>query len=516
MKNVIPILLGMVFLCGSLRSEEIVSNGLGGGPWSEPGSWRGNAVPGPKDEVVIQKRDVIVFDRDDDGKTSCARLNIDPKGVLQFKTGAGKLVCSVSGEVETHGAIKLDGTRSAKDSLELRLTGSKAEERKIKVGRGGALLLYGGRDLPEGHCNVALTAPQPKDKEEVAAVVETDRGASIDWQRARVAEFLLSAKNLDNTGAQANERCNVMDCIFQGQGRIACDGCDTPVIARSVFEYRGKNRHADAAIQVVASPLAEIKGNTVRGGFRIGINFHRQTDSVLMGNTVEKCEFGIAGGGGLPNAMVKDCTVRGCVFGLDLEGATGVAENMAIEGGTTGVHVRNSNLQLNSVEVKNLEAKGTALLWESGTVKMLGGNIVPAQIKLNAPSDLPADKPALPVTAFGYLQVVVKDAPADARVEVRTDDPKLAADAGDSNVRHSPAPLVKGQSPAPGKLNALVVKCWDLNRKSTTVAGPTYRVQILGPAPNADSPRPVLKTITYRPTVDARTGSLAPLEVSLK
>ena len=70
--------------------------------------WRGKAVPGPGDEVVIAKDDVITFDRNDDGKITCKKLFLDPRGKLTFKTGGKRILC-VDGQVESR--IE-DGERS--------------------------------------------------------------------------------------------------------------------------------------------------------------------------------------------------------------------------------------------------------------------------------------------------------------------------------------------------------------------------------------------------------------------
>jgi hypothetical protein len=506
---------------GAARGAEIASNGVGGGPWSDPTTWRGKVVPGPKDDVVIQKHDVVTFDRDDDGKSTCAKLLIDPKGVLQFKTGAGKIVCVVAEGMETFGVLKLDGTRAASDMLELRLIGDKAETRKVKVGRGGGLLLYGRAELPKEQRNVALTCPQPPGvKGELPAVVEVGTGAGLDCQRARIDNFKLVAKNLDNTGARANERCNVIGCVFTGQGRVLCEECDTPVLAKNVIEYKGSRPLPEAALQAGACPLAEIKGNTVRGGFEVGISVYRQPDSVLMGNTVEKCKFGVVGGYGLPNLMIKDLTVRGCDTGLRLEGATGVLENVTVAGAKLGFHQQNANFQLTNFRLKDLDPKGEGIRWESGMLKLLNCDVRPEQIKLTPAANLPPTHPKVPITALQYVLIKVKDAPAAALVEVRTRDAKLAADVADPNVRNSPAPVVSGLTPLPGSLNCLIVKGWSMDLKAKILPAPEYTVKILGPAAKEGEARPLLKAVTFRPRPQVFAERLADptptLEVSLK
>jgi len=94
-------LAGCMFLLShSTRAAEITSNGKGGGAWSNPAAWLGQNVPGPDDDAVIQKGDIIDFDRDDDGKVTCRKLLIDPRGAFRLKAGQGKVTCCLAGPVE--------------------------------------------------------------------------------------------------------------------------------------------------------------------------------------------------------------------------------------------------------------------------------------------------------------------------------------------------------------------------------------------------------------------------------
>ena len=152
MKAVVSLLL-TACAAGSAVSAEITSNGTGGGLWSDPATWHGRQVPGPRDDVAIRKYDVVSFDRIDETEPSCHRLQIDPKGVLQFKVNAGRVVCTLPDVVESFGTIKLDGTRSVKDHLELRLTG---DRRRLILRKGAGLLLYGHAQSPPGKKNVSV------------------------------------------------------------------------------------------------------------------------------------------------------------------------------------------------------------------------------------------------------------------------------------------------------------------------------------------------------------------------
>jgi hypothetical protein len=502
----------------ALEAGEISSNGLGGGRWSDPGTWTGKAVPGPDDDVVIRKLDVVVFDRNDEERITCRKLQLDPRGTLLFKTGAGKLVFCAGDAIESFGAIKLDGTKSASDQLELRLLGSKAENRQLKLGKGAALLLYGRAELADGVHNVAITSPTAADvKDSILGLVDAEGQAGIDFLRARVQDVKVVARKIDNTGARPGEKMQVSECRFTGQSRLSVQYCDTPVITRNGFTNDGILIQ-EAALHVVACPLAELRANTIRGAYQNGIYLYASTDVSLAGCAIEKCTIGINGPGGLPNLMVKQCAIKGGDFGLKIEGATSaVVEDVTIEAAQTGYYHHSSNILVTDLRIKDVPEKGTPVVYHSGVLTMLNCNVTPKQIKFEAAAQ--PKPPEQAVIALQYLVVGVKDAPADAQVEVRTSTPALPADAADPNVRNSPAPVVAGLTPLPRTLNPLIVRAWSLDVKGTPLPVPEYALKVLGPAP-ATGTRPVLKMLSYRPqesALRAAPNSAEPtLEVPLK
>lgn len=516
---------GLVAACllalvgGSTNAAEVSTNGSGGGSWSDPATWRGNVIPGPADDVVVRKFDTVVFDRADDGKMTCRKLLIDPRGVLLMKAGSGSRTLTVAEGIETHGVIKLDGTRTGADSLELRLAGTTAAKRLIKIGRGGGLLLYGRAGLAGGKRNVALTAaPVPDAKTEVLALVEADGGAMIDWQRAHVGGVKLHAKKLDNTGAKTGERINLIECVFDGGARAYLVGCDTPIARNNTF-HNGGPKLDEYALNAYGSPLAELRGNVVRGGYLAGLGVNATTDAVVSDNVVEKCAVGLQAGYGNPNVMIKNLTIRGCESGVKLEGCPGgILEGVTVEGALTGLIAENVSLQLTDFRVKDLRPKGSAIVWISGELKLLGGNVGPAHIKFTPAATLPAGQTPTPISALQHLVVHVKGAPSGTLVSVRTNDPKLLAAALDPNVRNSPAPLLEGTTPPPTQLTALLVKVWALDLKGKPLPTPNYVVKVLGPPPKEGAERPVRAMIAYRPpepTVQSADKALT-LEVPSK
>jgi len=488
-----------ILLSATSHAAEISTNGTGGGPWSDPATWHKNAVPGPGDDVIIQKFDIVAFDRNDDAKISCRKLQIDPKGAFIFKTGSGKSICCIADALESYGVIKLDGTKSTSDYFELRLVGDTLDKRKVKLNKGAAFLLYGKTNLPDGKCNVALTSPKlPDQKDDLLCVVDADSVVSVDCQRAYFKDVKLAIKHIDNTGAKPNERINLIENQFTGAGRVWLHTCDTPVIAKNTFEFKGAKPIDDAAINISYSPLSEIKGNTIRGGFLTGITVNYQSDSTLLGNTVEKCTNGITGGYGIPSTMLKKNIVRRCELGIRLEGGSGVVEDTLIEGATTAFHLQNASFQLTNFHVKDLNAKGTAVLFETGSLTLLNCNIAPGQIKIGTQ---PATAKVDPVTCLQYAIVNVKGAPADSLVDLRTVN--VPADANDANVRNAPAPLTVGRSPLANTLNPLIVKTWSIDLKGKLQAAPEYTVKVLGQSVKEGDARPLLKMTTFRPAENA-------------
>ena len=493
----------LLVLAGLSPAAEIASNGLGGGPWTDPATWRGQTVPTAGDDVVILKNDVVVFDKADDDKVACRKLQIDPKGGLTFKKGGGKLTLKISDGVQCHGVIRLDGTRSATDSFTIHMTGSAPDQRKIKLGKYGALLLFGKADLPEGKKNVALIAAEETDgKWELPVAVEADGGAMIDWQRIAGHHVKLDARNLDNTGAKAHERLKIFGCGFTGPSRLRCESCDTPEFTRNTFEYTGAKTFEDAVINAHTSPLVEIKGNVIKAPhFAIGITVNAATDAILINNTVEQCRTGIRGGYGLPNLMIKDATLRGCTEGLYLESATGVVEGVVVDGATSAYFQTNGAVQYNHCLVKGLAKKGQAFQLDQGSASLLNCNLGPTDCKV-IPQKLPEKPGPAPLTCNHYLIIVAKKSPPGSLIEVRTLAPAIPPGAADPNVRNASAPLVQGITPLPKSLAPVVAKAWSFDYRGKLQPAPEYGVKLFGPAPKEGAERPLLKALVFRPRED--------------
>lgn len=552
--------LGLVVVAPSSSAAEIYSNGKGGGPWSDPTTWRGKAAPGPEDDVVIARGDEVIFDRNDDrvalletgaamigsarlpdlgaftagatllagsvGKASCHKLFLDPKSLLSFKTGAGKQTLCVAGPVEAFGTIKLDAHNNPKDFLELRLIGDTQAKRIMHLKKGAALLLTGAADPRERRRNVAITSwPQPLLKiptvdADCLGTVEGQAESMIDVQRAEVVNIFLTANYIDNTGAKANERINVAESRFSQFSRLYCVGCDTPLIVHNYFDC-GDASLPTSAINLYASPLAEVRGNRIRGRYTYGIQGTAQTDSVVTDNTIENCSGGIYWYG--TNGMIKQATIKGCDTGVAITSMSGAIDDVTVEGAKTGLYHGGADAQVSNFRVTKLQKDGIAVDYYSGPLTLLNCNIRPEQIRVakQAPEPKP---PEFLVQSMQFLVVGVKgDLAADMQVEVTTANPTapLAPGAADLNVRNSPAVVHRnGMTNLPKTLEPVIVKSWIIDANGKVVPAPEYVVKVLGPAGGEKGERPVFKTMKVKPEErwfrDKPDVPTATLEVPLK
>jgi hypothetical protein len=492
-------ILAALLLAAPASAKEVTSNGTGGGAWSDPATWRGG-VPGPDDDAVVSKGDLVVFDRNDDGKPTCQKLYLDPQSGLIFKQGAGKLVMTLAGPAECYGTVKLDGSASKDDHFEIRFTGKgPAAERAMKFLKGGGLVLNGRPGLADGACNVVLSAEHNPmlGTSEPGATVECVAGVRIDAQRVYFHNVMLTASGIDNTGAKPNERLNILGCKFDVSGRIMLTSCDTPLVADCSFQAR-KEGVGYPAIGLSYTTLVEVRGNTIKGLYQTGISGgFAQTDGTVLNNTIEGSTTGIywAGSTGMIKGnLLKDCPTQAMV----LTSAACVVEECVIDGCRIGLYIGPATVQATNCRFVRLPKDAQPFYLVTGELTLLNCNITPEQVVFHKPLQK-ADKPR--VTALEYVIVGVKGTTPDGtQVELRTTGPgKPAEGASDPNVRNGPALVTAGRTPLPQALNPLIVASWGYDAKAQLVAAPEYTLKLLAPADGAGGPRKVLKEMAVKP-----------------
>jgi parallel beta-helix repeat protein len=507
------------------EAKEIHSNGVGGGEWSDPATWKGGVVPTAKDDVTVTAGDQVIFNKDDTGVVSCGALYIDPRSVLSFKNSDGVKVMCVGGPIESYGAIRMgagasrsdpDANGSPKDVQKLIMVGPTAESRSIKLMQNGSILVYGSRRKGENNkSNIYFGVGAPAAGAAVIpGLIKGGKSNMIDIQRAAVDNIAVTASGIDNTGSKANERFNITSCNFSGYARITIDTCDTPVIANNDFIPGEGVAPAVAAIAVSYSPLADIKGNVIKGAYTTGIQGAAQPDSTVMNNVIsDTTQIGIYWYG--TNAIIKKNTVTNCPTAMHLTSMTGVVEESTIKGAKEGMNVTNTRIQVTNVSYQDLvKETGKAVSISSATGLFLNCNLKPEMFSVWG------GNPEVPVQTREYLVIKVtwpgmkegKPAPGSGGkelwAEVNTQNLKEPLKPGqmDPNVIGSPAKvnLQTGFTPYPDSSDALVVNSWGINKPGKTLEAPEYKIRI-GVAPddpNSKDTMKMLKELVVKPQAD--------------
>jgi hypothetical protein len=495
-----------LFITGACTAAEIHSNGLGGGDWSDPLSWREKTVPTPEDDAVVSRGDVIAFDRNDEGKVSCKQIFVDPGGTFTFKTGAGRLVCAPGGQIESYGVILIDGSKSSADKLELRMTGKTLEERTIKVLKGGSFSVRGRRNLAHGKHNVTLTAVPVEKQPLLESLVTIEDGAICDVRGAEIVSMHVSTRDLDNTGAEAGERINIVDNHFTGIAHLTVAVCDSPLIADNRWDLTTVTAFGQSAMFIILCPLSDIHGNHVQGRYAHGIQARQMVDSALVDCTFEDVSSGVYWYG--TDGMLKDLRVRKCGTGVTCTSMSGVLENIEIDGCTTGYNHAIATAQLNNVRVTNVPEKGTVISYHAGPLTLLNCQFAPEQIDFTNKAAAKAKEGVPVIQCFRYLVAKLDGkVTAGTQVVVRTVGRDPASRAADLNVRNSPARVGSNAlTPLPDTLEPLIVKAWSFDHELVLVPPPQYVLEVLPPGDaSADSSGSAAKpiatqTITPEPT----------------
>ena len=488
------------WLWPAARAADVHSNGAGGGAWSDPGTWRTRTVPGSNDVVTVAGDDHVVVDLTDEKRIACKELNVDPRGMLSFKRGAGKIVLNVAGVVEAYGAIRMDMSRSGEDSAELRLAGPTPAQRILRLVRGGSLVAGGRADLPAGRYNVRLVSgPVPATNAppvDPMGRLDAMDGTSVDLLRAELQSLAVTLSGLDNTGATPNERASVVGCRFTDRSTLYLYACDTPLAADNELVTEAG---AGIAISVYASTLAEIRGNTIRGPFSDGMVIN-SSDNMIISNTVEGAGTGLQGHAG--NLMIKHYRARKCATGYYLVNAvSGVAEDCvadACSGIAFFVH-HTAGLQLINSQAINMATNVPTLNANNSVLTFLNCDIATNQATF-------VQTPGRTFETQNYLVVhVAGQVPAGSQVAVITANPDKPIPPGgaDLNVRNSPAAIGPGGwTPLPASMAALIVRSWMITADNRRLPPPDYILRVLGPPANTNAPPPVLKEIRVKPAAD--------------
>ncbi|MAE61161.1 MAG: hypothetical protein CMJ49_07375 [Planctomycetaceae bacterium] len=444
-------------------------------------------------------RDTVVFDADHTDRPSCTRLYLDPEAVLRFAIDDRPHTLTVAGPIESYGVIQLDGTQSPRSSIELRvIDDGSGPPRTLRLMQNSSLLAYGLKAAADGHKNVRLSAAAADRKPARPLVIAADHDVMIDMQDIALVNVALKLQSLDNTGAKASERLNLIGNRFSGSSHLELANCDTPTLRNNVFASAQRINHS--AMQLNNCKLAEIHGNRILGNYVTGLMVHTDVDSAFIGNAIQNCATGVHWIG--QNAMIRHNTITDCEQrGIILHQSTGSVEHTTVAGSATAFHVTDSQVQFTTCGADDLADDAHAMSAANSTVALINCNLTDDRITLSRNST---------VQAMAYLVVQVGgDHPERTQVQVQTAPvsggvPKNKADL---NVRNAPAHLdPEGRTPLPGTMRPLTVRSWKLSKKNNRENAPFYDLIVIAPPEEGQSsPRTLHKQLIepaddwYRP-----------------
>ena len=496
---------------GGLLAAERHTNGLGGGLWTDPGSWHGQVSPAATDVVVIASGDTLQADA---GEAVCAGLLIDPDGVLAARPAGTPRRLLVTGPVESYGLIRVDAAREPQAAFTLRVEAAEPGARVIRLHRNSGLLLYGPASPEAGAPGVSLEAGAPGGAD-AAGAIEAGPGVRLDLAGVRVLNWAVKATGLDNTGFKPDERLNLASCRFEGFGRIELKECDSALVAGNRLEWRGTEAALAPAVSASSCKLGDLRQNRVTGRFPAGFDLASETDPAVTSNTVEGAEAGFSFRS-CANPMIRANAALGCGDGLRIAGGSGAVEGLRVRGVRRGVVLTECQVQVSDARIEDTPDGAAPVHLESASVALLNVNVTTNQIRRSGRA--PAGKEPW-ATQLHYLVVKAAGAfPPGSEVAVAT----AAASGGppgglaDLNVRNSPARiLANGLTPLPRTLRPLVVRGWRIDNAGVFREAPFYDLKVTGAPDPATGARPVLKAQVveprenwYRPEPDAPAPTL--------
>jgi len=490
------LMAAMTGFSGPLFAAEIYSNGVGGGAWSDPSTWRGGKVPAAEDTAVISSHDSINFDADGEAVT-CASLSIDPEGVLHIKgaPGGGSRIMTVAGSIDLFGTIRMDAANSPGSNVELRLAGRDKAGRTVRIGKRGGLLTFGAEGVDYDDLNVRIrnVSAQEEGDGRDASIVAGD-GAILDLRFASFHNVKISGTRLDNTGYEAGEGFNVVGCSFTGLSSVSAVYCDTPRIADCRFHIETNDR-PPFGISVTRCSLPEISGNHVSGRFNHGIQIIHSTDATAINNFVTRSKYGFYWVG--PNGMAHGNRTHTCNIAFYGSEMTGLIQEQEVKQCFRAIQMLRSDVQVRDLKWReptgdpqpiNMNASaGIFVNLPFGADALVAGSMEPKA----------ANKPVAIAMYYLIVNVNGKRRPG-MNVSVRTEG--LADGKPDPNVRNGAAPVLSnGLTPLPQSMEPILVRAWEFDRKGKASPAPSYVVTLWEPTGDAKSPRRTLATTTVTP-----------------
>lgn len=502
------ITLGMTAIA---HAAEINSNGVGGGQWNDPSTWRGSVVPNSLDDVTIARGDVVTFDRNDQDRISCNKLFIDPNGSLTFKTGSGNIMMVLADAIESYGSIKIDAARTQGDVIELRMIGEAQNQRTLTLMRGGSISVAGQRFLNENEATAIISAHPGKQgftQSSGTLLIATQGNTAIDLHNTRLDAVTIQASNIDNTNAFAGQRLNIIGNYFRGKSAIVLSDCDTPVIADNTFINTSERNPDLFVISIASTPLPTVRNNTINARVARAIVGTGLTDPLIQKNRIENAEIGIVLQTG-SNVMIQENTLINCKVGIHLRVRSGVVRDCVMDHCELPFVMMFSMQQFINNRIINPVADKPYFGVRTSKVILFNMQAQPEHVTAN-----PGNRDMFMISHQPLIVKVNGKIPAGSVVVVVPVDPDMLHKEDYPPVVNSPANLqADGLTPTMITTRALMVRSWQMIEPSVTSTDafeklratsmstrPTYHVRVLGPETLGEkAERKVLASKTVTP-----------------
>jgi len=326
----------VVSLAGVCQAASVVSNGTGGGRWSEAQTWAGAIVPGNGDSVTIVAGDVVTFDVDmsawDDG---IAGLTCD--GTMNCSTAAGLYCLKTSEDIGGTGAIHCGSEEAAYPSDCTMIFDFDANPSSFQCRPGLTLNLYCTEPL-----HPVATLSEAAAAGETELLIDTDVSDDI-WTPGKTIRIDAVSGRLPDSEVHriaANGVTPGTVTLDVGLADAKASGATVVLVTRNI-RIIGSTDYAiryltggvlRCEISNCTYAVGAASGSVVSGTISGGSYGVANSSGCTISGTISGCTYGVSN----PSGCLVSATISGCSYGVT--NAFGCTVSGAISGCIYGVN----------------------------------------------------------------------------------------------------------------------------------------------------------------------------------
>jgi hypothetical protein len=292
--NVLACVLLLTNVCHAVA---VMSNGTGGGMWSEPETWAGAVVPGNGDSVTIVAGDIVTFDIDMSGwATGIAGLTCD--GTMNCSTSVGRYCLKTDADIGGTGSINCGSPETAYPSNCVMTFDLDSKPNSFECGSGLTLNLHCTRPT---HPTVALSRAGAVGQTELS--IDTDVSGDI-WAPGKTIRINAVSGDVPDS----EERV------------IGADGIASGTITVDVGLTNAKGSGAEVVLVTRNIRIIGSTGSAVRymvggvldceiSGCSVGVS---SSAACTISGTISGCSQGVSSSA----ACTVSSAISGCGYGV--------------------------------------------------------------------------------------------------------------------------------------------------------------------------------------------------------